>query len=64
MLLGMIRPTSGSAYLNGKRVSAGNPELWENIGNLVEIPYSYPDLTVYENLDIIRRLRSIKIQTK
>ena len=60
MLLGMIRPTSGSAYLNGKRVSAGNPELWENIGNLVEIPYSYPDLTVYENLDIIRRLRSIK----
>jgi ABC-2 type transport system ATP-binding protein len=60
MLLGMIRPTSGEAYLNGKRVSAGNPELWENVGNLVEIPYSYPDLTVYENLDIIRRLRSIK----
>ena len=60
MLLGMIRPTSGAAYLNGKRVSAGNPELWENVGNLVEIPYSYPDLTVYENLDIIRRLRFIK----
>jgi ABC-2 type transport system ATP-binding protein len=60
MLLGMIRPTSGEAYLNEKRVTAGNPEILENVGNLVEIPYSYPDLTVYENLDIIRRLRYIK----
>jgi ABC-2 type transport system ATP-binding protein len=60
MLLGLIRPTSGEAFLNEKRVTAGNPVLWENVGNLVEIPYSYPDLTVYENLDIIRRLRFIK----
>jgi len=60
MLLGMIRPTSGAAYLNEKRVTAGNPDLWKNVGNLVEIPYSYPDLTVFENLDIIRRLRYIK----
>jgi ABC-2 type transport system ATP-binding protein len=60
MLLGMIRPTSGKSYLNGKRVTAGNPSLWKSVGNLVEIPYSYPDLTVYENLDIIRRLRYIE----
>lgn len=59
MLLGMIRPTSGSAYIYGKRVYADNHELWKNIGSLVEIPYSYPNLTVQENLDIIRRLRFI-----
>ena len=57
MLLGMIRPTSGSAYINGKRVFADNTELWKNIGSLVEIPYSYPNLTVWENLEIVRRLR-------
>jgi ABC-2 type transport system ATP-binding protein len=59
MLLGMVRPTSGEAHLNGKRVRACSHELWNNVGYLVEIPYSYPDLTVWENLEIIRRLRFI-----
>lgn len=59
MLLGMIKPTSGSAYIKGKKVYADNTELWKNVGSLVEVPYSYPDLTVRENLEIIRRLRFI-----
>jgi ABC-2 type transport system ATP-binding protein len=59
MLLGMIRPTSGRCYLNGQRVDAGSRALWNRVGCLVEIPYSYPDLTVRENLEIIRRLRLI-----
>jgi ABC-2 type transport system ATP-binding protein len=59
LLLGMIRPTFGSSYLYGERVSAGNYKLWNNVGYLVEIPYSYPDLTVRENLEITRRLRFI-----
>jgi ABC-2 type transport system ATP-binding protein len=59
MLLGMIRPSSGRCYLNGKRVHAGARALWNNVGYLVEIPYSYPELTVHENLEIIRRLRYI-----
>ncbi|MBP7496349.1 MAG: ABC transporter ATP-binding protein [Bacteroidales bacterium] len=63
MLLGMIRPTSGTAYINGKKVYADNLELWKNIGYLVEIPYSYPNLTVRENLEITRRLRFISDNT-
>ncbi|WP_440945685.1 ABC transporter ATP-binding protein [Methanosarcina sp. T3] len=59
MLLGMIKPTSGTAYLNGKLVNAGETELWKNVGYLVELPYSYSDLTVKEKLEIIRRLRGI-----
>jgi ABC-2 type transport system ATP-binding protein len=59
MLLGLIRPTSGNAFINGKKVYADNIELWGKIGSLVETPYSYPELTVRENLEIIRRLRSI-----
>jgi ABC-2 type transport system ATP-binding protein len=57
MLLGMIRPTSGTAYINDEKISADNTGLWKNIGSLVEIPYSYPELTVRENLEIFRRLR-------
>ncbi len=60
MLLGLISPASGVAYMNGVKVSPGNPQMWKDVGYLVEVPYSYPDLTVRENLDIIRRLRLMK----
>jgi ABC-2 type transport system ATP-binding protein len=59
MLLGMISPDSGKAFINGKKVYADNTELWKEIGYLVEMPYSYPNLTVRENLEMIRRLRFI-----
>ncbi len=60
MLLGMINPTAGSASLYGKKVNAGSYGLWENVGYLVETPYSYPELTVRENLEMVRRLRGIE----
>lgn len=59
MLLGMIRPDFGSSYLFGQRVDAGSHKLWADVGYMVETPYSYPELTVLENLEIIRRLRGI-----
>lgn len=55
MLLGMIKPTSGSAFIKEKKVSSDSKEIWKHIGALVEIPYSYPELTVRENLEIYRR---------
>ena len=60
MLLGMIRPTTGNSYLKGEKVDARSHNLWKKVGYLVEIPYSYPQLTVRENLEIIRRLRYLK----
>ena len=59
LLLGMIHPTSGASFLCGKQVQPGNHEMWKNVGYLVETPHSYPDLTVRENLEIVRRLRFI-----
>jgi ABC-2 type transport system ATP-binding protein len=59
MLLGMIRPDSGASYLSGQRVDAGSHRLWTRVGYMVETPYSYAELTVRENLEIIRRLRGI-----
>jgi len=59
MLLGMINPNDGHAFINGKKVHPNNTDLWKEIGYLVEMPYSYPNLTVKENLEIVRRLRFI-----
>jgi ABC-2 type transport system ATP-binding protein len=59
MLLGMINPTAGSASISGKKVDAGSYGLWENVGYMVEIPNSYPELTVRENLEMVRGLRGI-----
>jgi len=60
MLLGMIRPTAGASFLCGKKVDAGNSGIWKSVGYLVEIPYSYPDLTVRENLRLVQKLRLIR----
>lgn len=63
MLLGLINPDIGTAFINGKKVYSNNTELWKDIGSLVEVPYSYPDLTVKENLELFRRLRLIQDKT-
>lgn len=60
MLLGMINPSRGEARIFGQKVRPGKLDIWHRIGYLVEVPYAYPNLTVYENLDIIRKLRGIK----
>ncbi len=60
MLMGMIRPTGGSAYLFGKKVKPGVSKLWNSVGHMVEIPFAYPELTVQENLRIFYRLRLLK----
>ena len=56
MLLGMIKPTTGYANVLGTRVRLGSREPWAAVGYLVETPHSYPELSVYENLEVARRL--------
>ena len=56
MLLGMIKPTTGYARVLQTKVRPGNREPWGSVGYLVEIPHSYPELTVHENLEVARRL--------
>lgn len=59
MLLGMISPTNGTVHIFGKQIKRGGNGPWKNVGCVVEVPYSYPDLTVRENLHIYRRLREL-----
>jgi ABC-2 type transport system ATP-binding protein len=56
MLLGMIKPTSGSARVLGTQVRLGSRKPWAQVGYLVETPHAYPELTVRENLEAARRL--------
>jgi ABC-2 type transport system ATP-binding protein len=56
MLLGMIRPTTGYATVLQTRVRLGSRLPWEGVGYLVEMPHAYPELTVFENLEVARRL--------
>lgn len=57
-LLGMLRPTSGQIYMLDEKVDAGNYKLWDKVGYLEEATF-YPDLTVYENLDIARCMQGV-----
>jgi ABC-2 type transport system ATP-binding protein len=56
MLLGMIKPTTGYAKVLQTKVRIGRREPWESVGYMVEDPHAYPELTVYENLEVARRL--------
>lgn len=57
LLLGMVKPTSGEARVLGTRVRAGGKNPWHSVGYLVETADAYPELTVRENLEAMRRLR-------
>ena len=56
MLLGMIKPTSGTAHVLQTQVRLGSREPWASVGYMVETPHAYPELTVFENLEVARRL--------
>lgn len=60
MILGLIKPTSGIVKINGEKITSQKSDFWNKIGYMVETPSSYPNLTVRENLEIIRRLRFIE----
>lgn len=53
MLLGLMRPTSGSCELLGKR--PGTPEALARVGALVETPAFYPYLSGRDNLKVLAR---------
>ncbi len=60
LLLGMIRPNKGRCYIKGHKVTLANRNIWQEVGYIVETPYSYPELTVKENLEIVCKLRGIR----
>ena len=57
LLLGMVKPTSGEARVLGTKIRLGDKKPWDSVGYLVETADAYPELTVRENLETMRRLR-------
>ncbi|CAN5125049.1 ABC transporter ATP-binding protein [soil metagenome] len=55
MVLGMVAPTTGGVEVLGRRLP--DRSVWAEVGYLVEPPTAYPELTVRENLEVVRRLR-------
>jgi ABC-2 type transport system ATP-binding protein len=44
----------------GTPVGSGRSAVWGRVGYLVETPAAYPELTVRQNLDLVRRLRHLR----
>ena len=57
MLLGLVKPTSGTIEIMGKPFNEKNlRDILASVGSLIESPSYYGHLTGRENMDIIRRL--------
>ncbi len=59
MLVGMVKPDSGRALLDGVDVAAAVPSTWADVGHMIETPFGYPELTVVENVNAAARLRGV-----
>jgi len=59
LLLGLIKPDKGSILLFNQKINRAS-EQWNKVGYMVETPYSYPNLSVQENLEVYLRLRGLR----
>jgi len=57
MMLGLIRPTGGSASVLG--MPAGQPDVTARVGALIEGPGFFPYLTGRENLQVLAKCRGL-----
>ena len=61
ILLGMLRPDAGAARLFGEKVGDAGPQVWSQIGHLLETPFGYGELTPTENVIAAARLHGMDV---
>src|SRR6478609_4579174 len=59
LVVGMLRPESGTIEVLGHEVARAWPQTWARVGSLVEYPLAYGDLDGRTNLCLAARLRSV-----
>lgn len=59
MLTGLLEPTAGHIYFDGRDIAVHPLEYKRRLGYVPEIPYLYPHLTGREYLQLMGRLRSL-----
>ncbi|HEY7190476.1 MAG TPA: ABC transporter ATP-binding protein [Vicinamibacterales bacterium] len=60
LLTGLLPPTAGEARVNGRVVSVDDVELRREIGILPEDDALFPDLTIWEHLELCGRLYGLE----
>ena len=61
ILLGMLRPDAGAARLFGEPVGDAGPQVWSQVGHLLETPFGYGELTPTENVIAAARLHGMDV---
>lgn len=56
IIMGLIYPTSGTYSIMGKENSRDREKQRKNIGSMIEEPALYPNYTVFQNLELQRKL--------
>ena len=64
MILGLVRPTAGSASVLGKDVVSQRQEALSNLGAMLEVTSFYPHLTGRQNLVALAMIRGGVAQTR
>ncbi|KAI7263953.1 hypothetical protein KC345_g8999, partial [Hortaea werneckii] len=59
MLLGLIKPTSGSIDIFGRELQRNKLQILRKVGSLVESPSYYGHLNALDNLEAIRRILDV-----
>lgn len=59
LVLAMTRPDSGETRIFGHKVETAGPEQWRHVGQMIETPFAYPELTTAENLWAAARLHGV-----
>lgn len=59
MLLGLMKPSSGTIKIFQKDVTKERINILAKVGSLVENPSYYPHLTAYENLEALRKVLGV-----
>jgi len=59
LLVGLLRPSRGKAFLNGTDPTAHRKEALWDVGALIESPEPYPTLQVHGALDAVGRARGL-----
>jgi len=58
LLLGLIKPDNGNCEIFGNSPEQASG-IWNDVGYLIETPHSYPNLSVWENLELFSQLRGL-----
>ena len=64
MILQLVKPTAGAIKLFGMDFRENEHNIYRKIGSIIETPGFYHNLTAYENLRILGRLRGQKNETE